>query len=58
MTESGRKACPDLNAKFEIMPEIITAFKKTPFGMGELSGYAVTLPAGEDRQYPQGKIKA
>lgn len=31
MTESGRKACPDLNAKFEIMPEIITAFKKTPF---------------------------
>ncbi len=29
MTESGRKACPDLNARFEIMPEIVTAFKKT-----------------------------
>lgn len=31
MTENGRKACPDLTAKFEIMPEIITAFKKTSF---------------------------
>ena len=31
MTENGRKACPDLTSKFEIMPEIITAFKKTHF---------------------------
>ena len=30
MTESGRKASPDLTAKFEIMPEIVRAFKKTP----------------------------
>ena len=30
MTESGRNACPDLMAKFEIMPEIVKAFKKTP----------------------------
>ena len=30
MTESGRKACPDLTAEFEIMPEIVSAFKKTP----------------------------
>ncbi len=30
MTESGRKACPDLSAKFEIMPEIVKAFKKVP----------------------------
>lgn len=30
MTESGRKACPNLAEEFEIMPEIIKTFKKTP----------------------------
>ncbi|WP_302063819.1 YdeI/OmpD-associated family protein [uncultured Muribaculum sp.] len=30
MTESGRKACPDLTTKFEIMPEIVKSFKKIP----------------------------
>ncbi len=30
MTESGRKACPDLSAEFEIMPEIIDAFHAVP----------------------------
>ena len=30
MTESGRKACPNLTEEFEIMPEIVKAFKKTP----------------------------
>lgn len=30
MTESGRKVCPDLSAEFEIMPEIVRAFKKEP----------------------------
>ncbi len=30
MTDSGRRACPDFNARFEIMPEIIKAFKKMP----------------------------
>lgn len=30
MTDSGRRACPDLTAEFEIMPEIVNAFKKTP----------------------------
>lgn len=27
MTEAGSKACPDLEAEFEIMPEIVEAFK-------------------------------
>ena len=30
MTESGRKACPDLSVEFEIMPEIVKAFRQTP----------------------------
>ena len=30
MTDSGRKACPDLMAIFEIMPEIVEAFRQTP----------------------------
>ena len=30
MTERGCKACPNLNAKFVIMPEIVTAFKNMP----------------------------
>lgn len=30
MTEAGRAACPDLNAEFVIMPEILTAFKANP----------------------------
>lgn len=30
MTASGRKVCPDLAAEFEIMPEIVETFKKTP----------------------------
>lgn len=32
--------------------------KAKAYGMGEFSGYAVALSACEDRQYPQGKIKA
>lgn len=31
MTESGRRACPDLTAEFKIMPEIVKAFKETSF---------------------------
>lgn len=30
MTESGRKACPDLDADFIIMPEILAEFKANP----------------------------
>lgn len=30
MTEAGRAACPDLNAEFVIMPEILSAFKANP----------------------------
>lgn len=30
MTEAGRAACPDLNAEFVILPEILAAFKATP----------------------------
>lgn len=30
MTEAGRAACPDLCAKFVIMPEILSAFKSRP----------------------------
>ena len=30
MTDSGRAACPDLNAEFVIIPEIIDAFKANP----------------------------
>ncbi len=30
MTDSGRRVCPDLNAEFEIIPEIMSEFKKNP----------------------------
>lgn len=30
MTDKGRKTCPDLNAEFVIMPEIIEAFRDNP----------------------------
>lgn len=30
MTEAGRAACPDLDAEFVIMPEIIATFKANP----------------------------
>lgn len=30
MTDAGRAACPDLDAKFIIMPEIVAAFKTRP----------------------------
>lgn len=30
MTDDGRKACPDLSAEFQIMPEIIREFRKVP----------------------------
>jgi len=30
MTDSGRAVCPDLAADFEIMPEILVAFKENP----------------------------
>lgn len=30
MTENGRKACPDLDAEFVVIPEIIEAFRSNP----------------------------
>ena len=30
MTDSGRDVCPDLSAEFEIIPEILDAFKENP----------------------------
>ena len=30
MTENGRAACPDLDAEFVIIPEILSTFKSTP----------------------------
>ncbi len=30
MTDSGRRVCPDLNAEFEIIQEIMSEFKKNP----------------------------
>lgn len=39
MTEAGRAACPDLNAEFVILPEILAAFKANPTAWKHFVGF-------------------
>lgn len=39
MTESGRRACPDLDAEFVIMPEILDEFKAKPLAWDNFCGF-------------------
>lgn len=39
MTDSGRAACPDIDAEFEIIPEIIEAFSANPMAWNNFKSF-------------------
>lgn len=39
MTEAGRKACPELNSKFEIMQDIVDSFQSSPVAWNNFSSF-------------------